>query len=451
MNSAETKSAAADRRIRNILPGTQFHRIRRNIQFLCVVIFCTLPLFDVMRIDLPRQRFYFFGAELYINEFAILFLSMMFVWISVAAMAMVYGRFWCGYLCPQMIFSETANGHEKRINRMVNRKLSNRSAGLRRAISIALFSAALLPASVFITFVFVSYFVPPVDLFHRLLTLDMRTAAGITGASITLITILDFAFLRTRFCTAICPYGYLQNMLADKHTLLVHFQPDSGKCILCQKCVRACPMGIDIRKSSHQLECTHCAECIDACSEVLGKLGRGSLIHYAWGDTEQDLTAKDPWYRRIGLRDGKRVAILVLLSIYATGLSVAINLRQAVMVRIVPDRITLYTRTPDGLIHNRFRIVASNRGKVDTWVNLTLVDMPAGRIVGIDDGVTLKPGETLQREFDIVVDSTRINSGVNHMKIRAHVDPSESNDVFAETFITPMDSLPNTEPSGKQQ
>ena len=73
-----------------------------------------------MRIDLPRQRCYVFSAQQpYINEFAILFLSMMFVWISVAAMAMIYGRFWCGYLCPQMIFSEAGQSGpgKTRINR----------------------------------------------------------------------------------------------------------------------------------------------------------------------------------------------------------------------------------------------------------------------------------------------------------------------------------------------
>jgi cytochrome c oxidase accessory protein FixG len=449
-NDAKNKDGQS--RTRNILPGTQFHRIRRTVQSICFVIFVLLPLFDVMRVDLPRQRFYFFGAELYINEFAIIFLTMMFVWILVAAGAMIYGRFWCGYLCPQMIFSEAAGGLEKRINRMVNRKFSNLGPGARRALSVVLFSAVLLPGSIFVTFVFVSYFVPPLDLFHRLLTIDMRTAAGITGASVTLITVLDFAFLRTRFCTAICPYGYLQNMLADKHTLLVHFQEDSsGKCILCQKCVRACPMGIDIRRSSHQLECTHCAECIDACSEVLGKMGRGSMIHYAWGDVEQNFSGKNAWYRRIGLRDGKRVAILVLLLIYATGLSIAINLRQAVMVRVMPDRITLYTRGDDGLIHNRFRILASNRGKTDTKVTFSLAGLPAGRILGMDDGVALKPGETLQREFDIAADATQISPGINHMTIVAHVVPTQKDDVFAENFIAPMEGAPATAPAGKQQ
>ena len=318
-------------RTRNILPGTHFHRIRRTVQSICFVIFVFLPLFDVMRVDLPRQRFYFFGAELWISEFAIIFLTMMFLWILVAAMAMIYGRFWCGYLCPQMIFSEAADGLEKRINRMINRKFSTlgpggaacsvrrplfrRSATRLRLCHLCLrlvFRPAARPAP------------SPAHLRHahrRRHHRRQRHTGHVSGLCLPAPALLHRHL----------PYGYLQNMLADKHTLLVHFQEDpSGKCIHCEKCVRACPMGIDIRRSSHQLECTHCAECIDACSEVLGKMGRGSMIHYAWGDDEQNTVTESKWYRRIGLRDGKRVAILCLLLIYATGLSVAINLRQAV-------------------------------------------------------------------------------------------------------------------------
>lgn len=445
--ATDTKINSSPARTKVVLPGTKFHRIRKTVQLICFIIFVLLPLFDVIRLDLPRQRFYFFGAELWISEFSIIFLTMMFLWILVAAMAMVYGRFWCGYLCPQMIFSEAANTLEKRITKRVDRKLAKSRPGLRRVVAIALFSAVLLPASVFVTFVFVSYFVPPMDLFHRLLTLDIRTAGGIVGASVTLVTLLDFAFLRQRFCTAICPYGYLQNMLADKHTLQVHYEDDEGRCIHCEKCVLACPMGIDIRVSSHQLECTHCAECIDGCSTVLGRMGRESLIHYAWGDAGKNASA-EPWYRRIGLRDGKRVAVLLLLLIYASGLSVAINMRQAVLVRIMPNRITLYTMGPDGLIYNRFRLLASNRGKSEARVTLSLADLPACRLVGMEDGVTLKPGETLQREFDIAAAASDVSPGVNHLSILAHTVPVQKDDLFAETFIAPMETSP-VEPAGK--
>jgi len=423
------------------LPGTRFHRVRKTVQTVCVVIFILLPLFNVVRFDLPRQRFYFFGAELWISEFSIIFLSLMFLMVTIAAVAMIYGRIYCGYLCPQTIFSEAATSLETAIDRMVNRKLSNLTPGVRRVVGIALFSMVLLPASVFVTFVFVSFFVEPADLFHRLLTLDIRTAGGIVGASVTLLTLLDFAFLRQRFCTAICPYGYLQGMLADSHTLLVHYQDESGKCIKCEKCVRACPMGIDIRRSSHQLECTHCAECIDACSAVLGRLGRESMIQYAWGDAGTGVTVERAWYRRLGLRDGKRVAILLLLLFYATGLSIAINMRQPVLVRIMPNRITLYSKGADGLIHNHFRLVASNRGSAAATVTLSLADLPAVRLVGVDAGFTLKPGETLQREFDVAGSETAVNPGVNHLRILAHVDRGQKDEAFAETFIAPMETV----------
>jgi cytochrome c oxidase accessory protein FixG len=440
--------AAKPKKPRIIIPGTQYHRIRKAVQAICFIIFVTLPLFDIMRIDLPRQRFYFFGAELWISEFSIVFLTLMFMWILIAAMAMIYGRFWCGYLCPQMIFSETANGLEKRIIRFVNKQMPNAGTRSRRISAAILFSLVLLPASVFVTFVFVSYFVPPLDLFHRLLSLDMRTAGGIVGASVTLVTFLDFALLRERFCTAICPYGYLQNMLKDKHTLLVRFHDPKDECIKCSKCVRACPMGIDIRKSSHQLECTHCAECIDACSGILGKLGTHSVIQYAWGDSGAHSAAEGNWFRRIGLRDGKRVAVLVLLLVYATGLSIAIGLRQPVLLRIMPDRITLYSVAPDGQVHNRFRMLASNRGQVPANVSLSVADLKGASIEEIEDRKVLEPGESVQQHFDVVVPPSSLHPGINRIRILADVTPGKTGQQFSETFFAPQ--TPSASPDNEK-
>lgn len=426
------------RKSRIPIPGTQFHRIRKTVQAVCFVIFVTLPLFNIMRIDLPRQRFYFFGAELWISEFSIVFLTLMFLWILIAAMAMIYGRFWCGYLCPQMIFSETANGLEKRIIRIVNKKMPNAGPRLRQFAAAVIFGILLLPASVFVTFVFVSYFVPPLDLFQRLLSLDIRTAGGIVGASVTLVTFLDFALLRQRFCTAICPYGYLQNMLKDKHTLLVHFHDPSDECIKCNKCVRACPMGIDIRKSSHQLECTHCAECIDACSGILGKLGTQTIIQYAWGDSGAKSGPEGNWFRRIGFRDGKRVAVLVLLLVYATGLSIAISVRQPVLLRIMPDRITLYSVSADGKVHNRFRMLASNRGRVQATISLSVADLKDAAIEGSGGLKVLEPGQTVQQQFDVVAPASSLHPGINKIRILADVTPGKAGQQFSETFFAPQ-------------
>jgi len=443
------QTGSASRPLKVILPGTRYHRIRKTVQLICFLIFILLPLFNIVRFDIPHERFYFFGAELWISEFSIIFLALIFLMFSIAAVAMLYGRIYCGYLCPQMIFSEAANALESFINRKVNRSLSQLSPPARKVISVALFSAVLLPAAVFVSFVFISFFVQPADLFQRLLSLDIRTSGGILGASVTLVTLLDFAFLRQRFCTAICPYGYLQNMLADNHTLLVHFSDAQGKCIQCDKCVRACPMGIDIRTSSHQLECTHCAECIDACSGILGKLGRPSLIQYAWGDAGNNAVEEHLWYRRIGLRDGKRIVVLLLMLIYASGLAIAISLRQPVLVRIMPNRITLYTKAPDGLIHNRFRLIAINRGKAQAKLTITLADLPAAQIVGLHDGITLQPGQSLQQEFEISAAANAVQPGVNHLRILTQVVPTQKSEDFDETFIAPMDSAPTPAPGVK--
>jgi len=422
------------------IPGSRYHRVRKTVQTICVLLFILLPLFDIMRVDIPRQRFYFFGVELWISEFAILFLTMMFFWILIAAMAMIYGRFWCGYLCPQMIFSEAANSIENWITRKVNRRFSKSSDNARCWISKALVYTLGIPPSIFFAFVFVSYFVPPVDLFHRLMRFDIRTAGGILGAAVTAVTFFDFAFLRQRFCTSICPYGYLQNMLADKHTLLVHFHDPNHICINCAKCVRACPMEIDIRKSSHQLECTHCAECVDACSSILGKLNRQTLVQYGWGDDTSSFVEEHKWYRRIGFRDGKRIVILVLLLVYATGLSIAISLRKPVLIRIFPNRSELYTRAADGQIHNHFRLLASNRGHAQATVALSVSGLPSATITGLDKDVVLAPGESIERQFDIASPVSGAGLGINHITLQAQVTPTQTTQVFDESFIAPFEA-----------
>src|SRR5574341_185160 len=187
-----------------------YHRLRRAIQFACFLIFVALPFFNVMRFDIPRQRFYFAGYELWINEFAIIFFALLFLLYVITAASMLYGRVYCGYFCPQMIFSEASLNLEDRLKRLINKRFIKVNARKRQLMTRVLFYLALGMASVFLAFVFISYFVEPRDLLWRLLSFDIKTAGGIAGATTTLITFLDFAFVRTRFCKTVCPYGYLQ-------------------------------------------------------------------------------------------------------------------------------------------------------------------------------------------------------------------------------------------------
>ena len=164
--------------------GVSFHRFRKVIHLVCVVIFFTLPFANLMRVDIPHQRFYFLGYELWISEFSAIFFSLMFLMFIVAAMAMLYGRVYCGYLCPQMIFSEASIALESKLTRTVN-KYVRWEAGPRKLLARSLFYGIATMASVVLAFVFISYFVEPRDLLHRLMRVDMRTAGGIAGATTT--------------------------------------------------------------------------------------------------------------------------------------------------------------------------------------------------------------------------------------------------------------------------
>ncbi|MGB9234846.1 MAG: 4Fe-4S dicluster domain-containing protein [Terriglobales bacterium] len=390
-----------------------------------------------MRIDIPRQRFFFFGYELLISEFSILFFSMMFLMFVVAGMAIMWGRVYCGYLCPQMIFSEASIALEEWLQRKANKYIDT-SAKARTLIGRALFYLISGAAAVVLSFVFIAYFVEPRDLLHRLLSLDIKTAGGIAGAATTLFALIDFLFVRLRFCTTVCPYGYLQGMLTDGHTLLVHYRDDSHECIECMKCMRVCHMGIDIRNSPYQIECVGCGECIEACNVVLARLGKPGLIHYVWGERGERLgTGDQTWFQKIGLRDAKRVVLMLVLLFYAAGLFTALSMRRSVLVQIAPVRATLYRMDKDGTVYNTFHLKAANRGHQQQTVVLGIEGLAGIHFSSFENAVVVSPGQTLERDFEIAaLPGTGLIAGVNHFRLSSRV--GNEREAFDETFITPF-------------
>jgi cytochrome c oxidase accessory protein FixG len=420
------------------------HRYRKLIHLICLLIFIVLPFFNVMRFDIPRQRFYFAGYELWINEFGILFFTLLFLLYVITAASMLYGRVYCGFMCPQMIFSEAANSLEDRLRRLLNKRANRLSSRQRQLATQGLLYAVVGLASVFLAFVFISYFVEPRDLLQRLMALDMKTAGGVAGAATTLIIFLDFAFLRQRFCKLICPYGYLQGMLGDNNTLIVHYRDkaaDAGReCIECRKCVRVCHMGIDIRQSPYQIECIHCGECIEACDDILGRFGKEGLIHYTWGERGEVVADRQvPFLRRIGLRDAKRLVVILVLLFYASGLTVVLSMRDNVMVRIAPVRSTLFRLVGTGStsrVHNTFRMIIANRQSKAAELSITLTGLP-GASIELAQPVRLQANQSMEQVFDISVPANTLPPGVNHFEIRSVAAPGAESSSFKMTFITP--------------
>ncbi|BDU71264.1 4Fe-4S dicluster domain-containing protein [Mesoterricola silvestris] len=379
-------------------PGRGHRPFRKLFHLLCFLVFLVLPFSNLMRFDIPRQRFFFAGFEVLISEFSILFFALMFLMFVIAVVAIMYGRVYCGYACPQMIFSEASTAVEAWAARMAQKWTAQPAA--RKALGKGLFLAILAVASVFLAFVFMAYFIEPRDLLGRLARFDLASVGGIMGASVTLVTFLDFSLVKQTFCTTVCPYGYMQGMLQDKHSLLVAYQDPANACIDCRKCVRVCEMGIDIRKGPYQIECVHCGDCIDACDEVLAKVGHPGLIHYSWGGSVA-AAAKEPWYRRWGFRDPKRFVILFVMVAYLTALGLTLWLRKPVLMRLTPDRTTLFTVLPDGSVANRVRMNLANRSPKPVQIRIWVEGLPGARVVLDPNPLTLAPGAALERSFDI--------------------------------------------------
>src|SRR5579871_426797 len=112
-----------------------YHRLRKRFHFLCFIAFLAIPFFNIIRFDIPRQRFYFAGYELWINEFAIIFFAMMFLMFLVIASSVFYGRVYCGYMCPQMIFSEASITLQNRLRRWINKRFFDWPATRRNRVA----------------------------------------------------------------------------------------------------------------------------------------------------------------------------------------------------------------------------------------------------------------------------------------------------------------------------
>lgn len=411
--------------------------VRKAVHVLCFLVFVALPFTNMLRFDIPRQLFHFAGVEVGISEFSILFFSLMFLMLVLVAGAIVYGRIYCGYLCPQMIFSEWSVGIERRTAKFVNNTFKTASPGLKKNLGKGLFLGLLGLGSIFLAFIFTSYFVEPVDLARRLAHMDLLTAGGITGAVVTLLTFVDLVLIRHTFCQTVCPYGYLQGMLTDKQTLLVAYLDPGAVCIDCKKCVNICEMEVDIRESPYQLGCTHCGDCVDACEDVLRKLGHPGLIHYAWGG-QPKATVRESWLKRMGMRDAKRVVVTLVTGAYLAALTYTLVSRKPVLIRVAADRTTLFTKLADGRIENRIRLDLANRTHQPQAVKIWVEGLPQAEVGLAANPIILAPGATTELIFPLRAPAFPGSQDVNPIRIMTQSSDQKTPEASDLSFIMPV-------------
>lgn len=281
--------------------GGRFDKARRVVFFILMAIWAVLPWIRIrgnpaVFLDIAGRKFYLFGLTFNAQDLWLLFFLVTGLGFGLVYLTVIAGRVWCGWACPQTVFLEgifrpierfIEGPRETRIRR--NAGKWTRDKLVRKVAKHAFFVASAL----FISHVFLSYFVSLPGLFRMVQgPPSEHWEAFAWMAATSAIFYANFAFFREQTCVGVCPYGRMQSVLMDDHSLVVGYdvergeprgkpnEKDKGDCVDCNRCVVVCPTGIDIRNGL-QLDCIACTACIDACDEIMDKLERPrGLIRY---------------------------------------------------------------------------------------------------------------------------------------------------------------------------
>ncbi len=268
-------------------------RWRRVAAVFLIAVYVSLPLVKIngepaVFLDVLHRKFHLFGLTLMFQDLWLLFFLITGTGFTLFLMTAIIGRVWCGWACPQTVFLDHVFRRVERWidgDAMARRKLESApwTGGkvFRRVFKHGLFF--LLAA--LIAHIFLSYFISVPVLYGMVLRSPVENwGLFLFVLAVTGLLYFDFAWFREQFCIVLCPYGRLQSALIDDNSIVVGYDEirgeprgklgsTSGDCIDCRRCMQVCPTGIDIRQGL-QLECIACEACIDACDEMMVKVGK---------------------------------------------------------------------------------------------------------------------------------------------------------------------------------
>src|SRR6187402_47519 len=231
--------------------SVRWHPWRRAMQVALGILLVVLPLTDGLRLDVREQVFYFGWHRMAAHDIMLLFwIGITALWMLIAV-SFLYGRFWCGWVCPQTLASDFADSLKKRIDKAFRAKPGRPSFIPARA----LWSAIMVAMSLGTGMLMIAYWIDPHAVGNA--TFHPASDPGAAGLVYAVAGVIaaDLLWIRRKFCSGVCPYGLLISSIADKETLAVRYLNErEDDCIKCGQCVNVCPMGIDIKKGVGQME-----------------------------------------------------------------------------------------------------------------------------------------------------------------------------------------------------
>ncbi len=329
-------------------------------------------------IDIPHTRAYFFGIEIWPQEVYYITGILILAAISLFLVTSLFGRIWCGYACPQTVWTDLFVWVERIVqgDRNARRKLDDLPWTINKITKKLLTHFIWLLIALATAGAWVFYFNDAPTLFDQIIDFNISWSVGGWILGLTFSTYLMAGFAREQVCTYMCPYSRFQSAMFDKDTLIVSYDEKRGEvrghhkagesfkgrghCIDCSSCVIVCPMGIDIRKGL-QMECIACGLCIDACNNVMEKIGLPKgLIRY---DTENAKLSKEP--KKIDLWRPRTFLYLGIIGIVSSIIVYNLINRSPLDLSVLHDRNPLFVKLSDGEVRNGYIVTILNKTHED--------------------------------------------------------------------------------------
>ena len=376
---------------------------RRLIGTLLMILFVALPWLtyngdQAIYFDVGQQTLHLFALILFPSDlfiFTLLFILAAFVLFYATKR---YGRVWCGFVCPQTIWTLLFNWVERRVEGTHNKSkaLDKAPMSVEKVAKKSIKHAIWFAISLFTALAFMSYFSPARDLYTDFFTLQ---TSGLIDAWVwffAICTYVNAAWMKENMCQHVCPYSRFQSAMFDDATYLVSYDEKRGEgrgkrkrgqeksagqgdCVDCDLCVQVCPVGIDIRQGL-QYECISCGLCIDACDDTMDKFGyKKGLIKFA----QIKSTLKD-----------KKQNLAYFSIIVFTVIAMAVWFQQRIVfdLTVSRDRQALYRVNNDGHFENTYIIQIRNKTRSTETYELGMTGLKDIEIIG-DNKIVVKPGE----------------------------------------------------------